>query len=204
MRSRRSSRPLGGQWFLRPRPGAPPTPEPRPPPGLLERRASLLDSGWETEVRARKSEVESKHELSGRYEDGGVRLSGTRTPTPPRLHQRRGQHQSCLPANNRETPTTFPFLSSPCGTGGLGAWPPGNPSPPPPPPVLLKDFVLSQQSGGTFQRNAQLRKTSSGLLTFLFPVSGVSSLGSSTSPVSCPAAVPVPCSPPEQTERYGS
>lgn len=55
-------------------------------------------------------------------------------PPPLNTQQRRlrASNQSCLPANNREAPTTLPFLSSPstlvmlcCGAGALEAWPPG-------------------------------------------------------------------------------
>lgn len=54
-------------------------PEPRPPrshahPWAFGGEGITLGSGWET------GEVERKHKASGRYEDGCVRLSGTRKP----------------------------------------------------------------------------------------------------------------------------
>lgn len=86
---------------------------------------------------------ESKHEVSSGDEDEGERLwdslapeDHSPTPQPEKRHKQqrrlRASNQSCLPANNRETPTALPFLSSPssllmlcCGAGVLEAWPPG-------------------------------------------------------------------------------
>lgn len=130
-------------------------------------------------------------------------------PPPPPLPSAAAAHpkkkESCLPANNRETPTTFPFLSSPsthtelcCGAWGLGAWPPGGPSPSSCAAVGLCSFAAFWR---IFPESHSARRNKREVIDLLQSpfycpslafLSGQQHIAVASSPGSYPAAISVP------------
>lgn len=186
-------------------PSTPPTQVPRPPLGFWSRG----DHSWIQDGKPRSRQGRARWGANTKSEAKmGMRMGvcdSLAPDTPPPPHpcnisnpaKIRVVYLLIIEKHQQLSPSSHHFPHMPrfaVEAEGLGAWPAGNPSPPPSPPALLKDFVLLQQSGRTYQRNTQLDRTSSRLLTSCYRlfISHVwrSSLGSSTLLGSHPADVP--------------